>query len=42
MDEYMVAKWRMGNDVKRLVEVTQRRARLVLGWVTVSFREYTV
>ena len=31
-----VAAWRSGNDVGRINEVTLRRARLVLGWVTVS------
>ena len=31
-----VAAWRSGNGVGRINEVTLRRARLVLGWVTVS------
>jgi len=30
----MVAAWRSGNRVCRINEVTLRRARLVLGWVT--------
>jgi len=30
----MVAAWRSGNVVGRINEVTLRRARLVLGWVT--------
>jgi len=30
-----VAAWRSGNIVGRINEVTLRRARLVLGWVTV-------
>ena len=30
------AAWRSGNGVGRINEVTLRRARLVLGWVTVS------
>jgi len=30
-----VAAWRSGNVVGRINEVTLRRARLVLGWVTV-------
>jgi len=29
-----VAAWRSGNSVGRINEVTLRRARLVLGWVT--------
>jgi len=29
-----VAAWRNGNGVGRINEVTLRRARLVLGWVT--------
>jgi len=29
-----VAAWRSGNVVGRINEVTLRRARLVLGWVT--------
>jgi len=29
-----VAAWRSGNSVGRVNEVTLRRARLVLGWVT--------
>ena len=29
-----VAAWRSGNGVGRINEVTLRRARLVLGWVT--------
>ena len=31
---YIVAAWRSGNGVGRINEVTLRRARLVLGWVT--------
>ena len=31
----VVAAWRNGNVVGRINEVTLRRARLVLGWVTV-------
>jgi len=31
---YLVAAWRSGNIVGRINEVTVRRARLVLGWVT--------
>jgi len=31
----MAAAWRSGNVVGRINEVTLRRARLVLGWVTV-------
>jgi len=31
----MVAAWRSGNVIGRIDEVTLRRARLVLGWVTV-------
>jgi len=31
----MVVVWRSGNIVGRINEVTLRRARLVLGWVTV-------
>jgi len=31
-----VAAWRSGNAVGRINEVTLRRARLVLGWVTMS------
>jgi len=30
----MVVAWRSGNIVGRINEVTLRRARLVLGWVT--------
>ena len=30
-----VAVWRSGNVVERINEVTLRRARLILGWVTV-------
>jgi len=30
----LVAAWRSGNSVGRINEVTLRRARLVLGWVT--------
>ena len=30
----MVVAWRSGNGVGRINEVTLRRARLVLGWVT--------
>jgi len=33
-----VATWRSGNGVWRINEVTLRRARLVLGWVTVFGR----
>ena len=29
-----LAAWRSGNGVARINEVTLRRARLVLGWVT--------
>jgi len=29
-----IAAWRCGNSVGRINEVTLRRARLVLGWVT--------
>ena len=29
-----LAAWRSGNSVGRINEVTVRRARLVLGWVT--------
>ena len=29
-----MAAWRSGNGVGRINEVTVRRARLVLGWVT--------
>jgi len=32
---FVVAAWRSGNIVGRISEVTLRRARLVLGWVTV-------
>ena len=32
---YKVAAWRSGNVVGRINEVILRRARLVLGWVTV-------
>jgi len=32
----LVVVWRSGNVVGRINEVTLRRARLVLGWVTVS------
>jgi len=31
----LVAAWRSGNVVGRINEVTLRRARLVLGWMTV-------
>ena len=31
----LVAVWRRGNIVGRINEVTLRRVRLVLGWVTV-------
>ena len=31
----LTAEWRSGNGVGRINEVTLRRARLVLGWVTV-------
>jgi len=37
---YMVA-WRSGNIVRRINEVALRRARLVLGWVTVFGRQTT-
>ena len=30
----LVAAWRSGNEVCRINDVTVRRARLVLGWVT--------
>jgi len=30
------AAWRSGNGVAHISEVTLRRARLVLGWVTVG------
>ena len=30
----LLAAWRSGNGVGRINEVTPRRARLVLGWVT--------
>ena len=30
----LLAAWRSGNGVGRINEVTLRRARLVLGWVT--------
>ena len=30
----MIQRWRSGNGVGRINEVTLRRARLVLGWVT--------
>ena len=33
---FEVAVWRSGNVVGRINEVTLRRARLVLGWVTMS------
>ena len=33
-----VAAWRSGNDVRRIIEVTLRRARPVPGWVTVFGR----
>ena len=33
-----VAVWRSDNGVQRINEVTLRRARLVLGWVTVFGR----
>jgi len=32
--EYWMAAWRSGNRVGRINEVTLRRARLVLRWVT--------
>jgi len=32
--EMRVAAWHSGNSVGRINEVTLRRARLVLGWVT--------
>ena len=31
---FRLAAWRSGNGVGRINEVTLRRARLVLGWVT--------
>jgi len=34
----MLAVWRSGNGVGRINEVTRRRSRLVLGWVTVFGR----
>ena len=34
--------WRSGNGVRRINEVTLRRARLVLGWVTVFGRTYNL
>jgi len=37
----MVSAWRSGNVVRRINEVTLRRARLVLGWVTVFGRQTT-
>ena len=36
MPHIQVAVWRIGSDVGRINEVTLCRARLVLGWVTVS------
>jgi len=33
-----VAVWRSGNYVCRIIEVTVRRVRLVLGWMTVFGR----
>jgi len=36
----LLAVWRSGNGVVRISEVTLRRARLVLGWVTVFGRAY--
>jgi len=38
---HTVAAWRSGNIVGRINEVTLRRARLVLGWVTVFGRRRT-
>jgi len=35
INSFVVAAWRSGNIVGRINEVTLRRARLVLGWVTV-------
>jgi len=35
-----VAVWLSGNDVDRINEVTRRRPRLVLAWVTVFGRAY--
>jgi len=34
MSRGWLAAWRSGNGVGRINEVTLRRARLVLGWVT--------
>ena len=36
-----VAAWRSGNIIGRINEVTIRRARLVLGWVTVFGQQTT-
>jgi len=36
----MFAVWHSGSIVRRMNEVTLRRARLVLGWVTVFGRVY--
>jgi len=38
--EQMAAAWLSGNGVAHINEVTLRRARLVLGWVTV--REFVL
>jgi len=38
---YWLAAWRSGYGVRRMNEVNPRRARLVLGWVTV-FGRYTI
>jgi len=37
---YWLAAWRSGYGVRRMNEVNPRRARLVLGWVTVFGRVY--
>ena len=37
MQFWRLAAWRSGNGVGRINEVTLRRARLVLGWVTYGF-----
>jgi len=38
----MVAAWHACNVIGNINEVTLRRARLVLRWVTVSFHECTI
>jgi len=40
MTAYSLAVWSSGNIVRRMNEVTLRRARLVLGWVSVFGRVY--